>query len=56
MPILTWWCERCKERFETFDPRYTDGPKECPRCGAEAEQIPSAPAKFQWGKSGGWHK
>lgn len=53
MPIYSYRCPQGHD-FEKLVQKVNDDPQPCPRCGQGAEQVPAVPAKFQWGKSGGW--
>lgn len=56
MPLYDFECKHCGHRFEKlirFDQNASIA--QCPQCEHTAEQIPSVPGKFAWGKSGGWN-
>jgi putative FmdB family regulatory protein len=59
MPIFEFKCQQCGAVTEAIlkTDRERDSHKaKCPKCRAEMDPVPiSKPAKFQWGKGGGWN-
>ena len=53
MPLYEYQCTKCKHTFEKIR-KFSDPPiTECPKCGAQVEQLMSAPA-IQF-KGAGWY-
>lgn len=54
MPVYDFMCDNCEHRFEQLA-KVDQETATCPKCQKTAHQVPSVPAPFQWGTSGGWH-
>lgn len=53
MPLYEYQCDSCAHRFEVIQ-RFSDPPIAiCPKCGAQVQKLPSAPA-IQF-KGSGWY-
>ncbi len=53
MPLYEYQCEKCGHRFEKIESVSASATKKCPKCGARAVRLPSAPS-FQF-KGSGWY-
>jgi putative FmdB family regulatory protein len=53
VPLYEYECAKCHHRFEKIEHVDASTTKKCPKCGARAARLPSAPA-IQF-KGSGWY-
>jgi putative FmdB family regulatory protein len=53
VPLYEYECAKCRHRFEKIEHVDASTTKKCPKCGARAARLPSAPA-IQF-KGSGWY-
>lgn len=53
LPLYEYKCAKCGHRFEKIEPVSASESKKCPKCGAKAQRLLSAPA-IQF-KGSGWY-
>ena len=53
MPLYEYECAKCAHRFEKIESHSASATKKCPKCGAKAKRLASAPA-IQF-KGSGWY-
>jgi len=53
VPLYEYRCRKCRHTFEKIESVNASDRKKCPKCGAQAERVHSAPA-IQF-KGTGWY-
>jgi putative FmdB family regulatory protein len=53
LPLYEYQCAKCGHRFEKIESHSASTTKKCPKCGAKAKRLASAPA-IQF-KGSGWY-